>query len=258
MSLSKNAQGLGITIAGYVGDKNSGAGPHRGDGGPGSLLRLLTAFFSSSESSGIFVKSVTKDSAVDHDGRIHVGDQIIAVSRVVLLNHPHALFRQPQQRCTRLFWLFLTAPVIGNCRPLQVDGVNIQGYTNQQAVEVLRHTGQTVHLKLIRRGFRPEEIPPAVTPGVAIPPPNATIPTPTAVVRELERDGKAEDPANGRGAANASFSLMKSECDFKCRCGGECCSSPTCFPLVLMLRRSSALRFTSFGHLFFKITLHIK
>uniref|UniRef100_A0A6Q2XQC0 Multiple PDZ domain crumbs cell polarity complex component n=1 Tax=Esox lucius TaxID=8010 RepID=A0A6Q2XQC0_ESOLU len=87
VGLTKNAQGLGITIAGYVGDKNS-------------------------EPSGIFVKSITKDSAVEQDGRIHVGDQIIAV-----------------------------------------DGMNIQGYTNQQAVEVLRHTGQTVHLKLVRRGF---------------------------------------------------------------------------------------------------------
>ncbi|XP_075682901.1 multiple PDZ domain protein isoform X2 [Rhinoderma darwinii] len=86
VKLSKNAQGLGITIAGYVGDKNA-------------------------EPSGIFVKSVTKDSAVEQDGRIHVGDQIIAV-----------------------------------------DGTNLQGYTNQQAVEVLRHTGQTVHLTLVRRG----------------------------------------------------------------------------------------------------------
>uniref|UniRef100_A0A8C5HYU2 Multiple PDZ domain crumbs cell polarity complex component n=1 Tax=Gouania willdenowi TaxID=441366 RepID=A0A8C5HYU2_GOUWI len=120
VSLTKNAQGLGITIAGYVGDKNS-------------------------EPSGIFVKSVTKDSAVDQDGRIHIGDQIIAV-----------------------------------------DGNNIQGYTNQQAVEVLRHTGQTVHLKLIRRGFRPEEIPPAVT---ALSP-SITIPTTTTVLREMEQDRK--------------------------------------------------------------------
>ncbi|KAM9836431.1 multiple PDZ domain protein [Aulostomus maculatus] len=130
VSLTKNAQGLGITIAGYVGDKNS-------------------------EPSGIFVKSITKDSAVDQDGRIHVGDQIIAV-----------------------------------------DGVNIQGYTNQQAVEVLRHTGQTVHLKLIRRGFRPDEIPPAVAPSVTILPPSTdTIPaTATVVVRELELERqKAEE-----------------------------------------------------------------
>lgn len=34
--------------------------------------------------------------------------------------------------------------------------MNIQGYSNQQAVEVLRHTGQTVHLKLVRHGFDPE------------------------------------------------------------------------------------------------------
>ncbi|XP_028660975.2 multiple PDZ domain protein isoform X2 [Erpetoichthys calabaricus] len=85
--LTKNAQGLGITIAGYVGDR-------------------------SSEPSGIFVKSITEGSTVEQDGRIHVGDQIIAV-----------------------------------------DGTNIQGFTNQQAVEVLRRTGQTVHLRLKRRGF---------------------------------------------------------------------------------------------------------
>uniref|UniRef100_A0A8C2Q255 Multiple PDZ domain crumbs cell polarity complex component n=1 Tax=Cyprinus carpio TaxID=7962 RepID=A0A8C2Q255_CYPCA len=98
VSLMKNAQGLGITIAGYVGDKTS-------------------------EPSGIFVKSISRDSAVEQDGRIHVGDQIIAV-----------------------------------------DSVNIQGYTNQQAVEVLRHTGETVNLKLIRRGFKLEDTCPSIIP----------------------------------------------------------------------------------------------
>ncbi|XP_032624568.1 multiple PDZ domain protein isoform X8 [Chelonoidis abingdonii] len=90
VELTKNLQGLGITIAGYIGDKTS-------------------------EPSGIFVKSITKGSAVEHDGRIHIGDQIIAV-----------------------------------------DGTNLQGFTNQQAVEVLRHTGQTVRLTLIRRGLKQE------------------------------------------------------------------------------------------------------
>ncbi|XP_063177555.1 multiple PDZ domain protein isoform X24 [Chroicocephalus ridibundus] len=90
VELTKNNQGLGITIAGYIGDKTS-------------------------EPSGIFVKSITKGSAVEQDGRIHVGDQIIIV-----------------------------------------DGTNLQGFTNQQAVDVLRHTGQTVRLTLIRRGFKQE------------------------------------------------------------------------------------------------------
>ncbi|NXX81713.1 MPDZ protein, partial [Urocolius indicus] len=90
VELTKNNQGLGITIAGYVGDKTS-------------------------EPSGIFVKSITKGSAVEHDGRIHVGDQIIVV-----------------------------------------DGTNLQGFTNQQAVDVLRHTGQTVRLTLIRKGPKQE------------------------------------------------------------------------------------------------------
>uniref|UniRef100_A0A8C5NF65 Multiple PDZ domain crumbs cell polarity complex component n=1 Tax=Gouania willdenowi TaxID=441366 RepID=A0A8C5NF65_GOUWI len=117
--------------------------------------------------SGIFVKSVTKDSAVDQDGRIHIGDQIIAV-----------------------------------------DGNNIQGYTNQQAVEVLRHTGQTVHLKLIRRGFRPEEIPPAVT---ALSP-SITIPTTTTVLREMEQDRKKAAAAPGReGGGHAHTETHKDQ-----------------------------------------------
>ncbi|XP_055485879.1 multiple PDZ domain protein isoform X4 [Psammomys obesus] len=90
VELTKNVQGLGITIAGYIGEKKL-------------------------EPSGIFVKSITKSSAVEHDGRIQIGDQIIAV-----------------------------------------DGTNLQGFTNQQAVEVLRHTGQTVRLTLMRKGTRQE------------------------------------------------------------------------------------------------------
>lgn len=65
---------------------------------------------------------------------------------------------------------------------------------------MLRHTGQTVHLKLIRRGFRSEEIPPAVTPGVVTLPPYAAIPTAAAAAgtRELEQERKkAEGPAKG-------------------------------------------------------------
>ena len=37
-----------------------------------------------------------------------------------------------------------------NDQIIEVDGRSIQGYTNQQAVEMLRSTGRTVRLKLIR------------------------------------------------------------------------------------------------------------
>uniref|UniRef100_A0A8C4QYS1 PDZ domain-containing protein n=1 Tax=Eptatretus burgeri TaxID=7764 RepID=A0A8C4QYS1_EPTBU len=59
---------------------------------------------------GIFVKSITPGSAAANDGRIGIGDRIIAV-----------------------------------------DGQDLQGYSNQQAVEELRHTGKWVHLSLARR-----------------------------------------------------------------------------------------------------------
>uniref|UniRef100_A0A8C2X373 Multiple PDZ domain protein n=1 Tax=Cyclopterus lumpus TaxID=8103 RepID=A0A8C2X373_CYCLU len=122
VSLIKNTQGLGITIAGYVGDKNAG--------------EKCTLFVDSSCLGPCLIHGLTND------------------------------------------------------RPLQVDCVNIQGYTNQQAVEVLRHTGQTVHLKLIRRGFRPEEIPPNVDPVVIVPSPSSSIPTTTVVMMELEPQRK--------------------------------------------------------------------
>lgn len=41
---------------------------------------VKNCLFLTLEPSGIFVKSITKSSAVEHDGRIQIGDQIIAVS----------------------------------------------------------------------------------------------------------------------------------------------------------------------------------
>ncbi|XP_074644065.1 multiple PDZ domain protein-like isoform X4 [Tubulanus polymorphus] len=84
VDLLKDNQGLGITIAGYVGENPA-------------------------ELSGIFVKSVTDGSPADVDGRIRVNDQII-----------------------------------------QVDGRSLEGFTNFQAVEVLKNTGQAVKLKVVR------------------------------------------------------------------------------------------------------------
>ncbi|XP_078575257.1 multiple PDZ domain protein-like isoform X2 [Branchiostoma floridae x Branchiostoma japonicum] len=94
--LTKDSQGLGITIAGYVGEK------------------------SSEELSGIFVKSIAPGSAADRDGRIRVNDQIV-----------------------------------------EVDGRSLQGFSNQQAVEVLRSTGQVVQLKLARYKDGPKFLQPS-------------------------------------------------------------------------------------------------
>lgn len=83
VELKKDYNGLGITIAGYVCEKE--------------------------ELSGIFVKSVSKGSAADISGKIQVNDRIV-----------------------------------------EVDGLCLQGYTNLQAVEVLRSSGNVVKLCLER------------------------------------------------------------------------------------------------------------
>lgn len=83
VELHKDSHGLGITIAGYVCEKE--------------------------ELSGIFVKSISEGSAADLSKRIQINDRIV-----------------------------------------EVDGQSLQGFTNHEAVEVLRKTGPVVLLKLER------------------------------------------------------------------------------------------------------------
>ncbi|XP_043230328.1 patj homolog isoform X2 [Amphibalanus amphitrite] len=83
VELIKDAAGLGVTIAGYVCERE--------------------------ELSGIFIKSVNPGSAADLSGKIAINDQII-----------------------------------------EVDGTPLQGYSNHEAVELLKNTGQVVRLKLAR------------------------------------------------------------------------------------------------------------
>lgn len=83
VELTKDSNGLGITIAGYVCEKE--------------------------ELSGIFVKSVSIGSAADLSGRIQVNDRII-----------------------------------------EVDKHSLQGFSNHQAVEVLKKSGTIVNLCLER------------------------------------------------------------------------------------------------------------
>ncbi|XP_011266396.1 uncharacterized protein LOC105257462 isoform X2 [Camponotus floridanus] len=97
VNLTKDIYGLGITIAGYVCEKE--------------------------ELSGIFVKSISEGSAADLSKMIQINDRIV-----------------------------------------EVDGHSLQGYTNHEAVEVLRRTGQTVNLCLERylRGPKFEQLQQAI------------------------------------------------------------------------------------------------
>lgn len=97
VELKKDANGLGITIAGYVCEKE--------------------------ELSGIFVKSVSAGSAADLSGKIQVNDRII-----------------------------------------EVDNQSLQGFTNHQAVEVLKKSGTVVSLRLERylRGPKYEQLQQAI------------------------------------------------------------------------------------------------
>ncbi|XP_063985120.1 patj homolog [Diachasmimorpha longicaudata] len=97
VELKKDSYGLGITIAGYVCEKE--------------------------ELSGIFVKSISKGSAADLSGKIQINDRIV-----------------------------------------EVDGHSLQGYSNHEAVEVLRSTGQIVMLCLERylRGPKYEQLQQAI------------------------------------------------------------------------------------------------
>ncbi|XP_044045002.1 multiple PDZ domain protein isoform X3 [Siniperca chuatsi] len=99
VQFTKNSRGLGFTISSYIGDLNS------------------------VYSAGVIVKSITKGSTVDQDGRIHIGDII-----------------------------------------LSVDGVSLQGCSEQRAMEVLRRTGPLVRLRLLRKAVRLSHILPPVPP----------------------------------------------------------------------------------------------
>lgn len=122
VELKKDVNGLGITIAGYVCEKE--------------------------ELSGIFVKSVSKGSAADISGRIKVNDRIV-----------------------------------------EVDGQSLQGYSNFQAVEVLRNCGNVVKLCLERylHGPKYEQLQQAIAASEIKPP------TPNSSPPEVPRYPKGEN-----------------------------------------------------------------
>ncbi|XP_024085468.1 inaD-like protein isoform X2 [Cimex lectularius] len=122
VELKKDIHGLGITIAGYVCEKE--------------------------ELSGIFVKSISSGSAADVCKKIQVNDRIV-----------------------------------------EVDGQSLQGYTNHDAVEVLRSTGGTVRLSLERylRGPKFEQLQQAIANSELKPP---TPSSPSAVSLPRFPDGE--------------------------------------------------------------------
>lgn len=112
VELRKDHNGLGITIAGYVCEKE--------------------------ELSGIFVKSISQGSAADVSGQIQVNDRII-----------------------------------------EVDGHSLQGFSNHQAVDVLKQSGAIVTLCLERylRGPKYEQLQQAIAANELKPSTPSTPPT---------------------------------------------------------------------------------
>lgn len=154
VQLKKDAQGLGITIAGYVCERGDSISIF-------CFVFVLELSFSNGifdsieteELSGIFVKSINPGSVADVSGRIQINDQIV-----------------------------------------EVDGQSLRGFNNHQAVEVLRSTGQIVNLTLARylRGPKYDQLQQAmaestvasVTPTVpSYRPPSPPPPSPPAVPR---------------------------------------------------------------------------
>ncbi|XP_040157214.1 patj homolog isoform X1 [Anopheles arabiensis] len=123
VELRKDQNGLGITIAGYVCEKE--------------------------ELSGIFVKSVSPGSAADLSGKIQVNDRII-----------------------------------------EVDGQSLHGFSNHQAVDVLKQSGHVVTLCLERylRGPKYDQLQQAIAANEMKPPTPAT-PPPPLVPTDLSKYG---------------------------------------------------------------------
>lgn len=123
VELRKDQNGLGITIAGYVCEKE--------------------------ELSGIFVKSVSPGSAADLSGKIQVNDRII-----------------------------------------EVDGQSLHGFSNHQAVDVLKQSGHVVTLCLERylRGPKYDQLQQAIAANEMKPPTPAT-PPPVLPQSDLSKYG---------------------------------------------------------------------
>ncbi|XP_037105194.1 inaD-like protein isoform X2 [Syngnathus acus] len=89
---------------------------------------------SSQDAVGVFIKHVVPGSAAHHSGNIRVQDRLIA-----LVAGP------PQNGRT------MTHANGIQLVPVQLDGVSLHGLTNREVVEVMKRTGRTVLLTLVRK-----------------------------------------------------------------------------------------------------------
>ncbi|VVC26324.1 Hypothetical protein CINCED_3A013186 [Cinara cedri] len=152
VQLKKDTHGLGITIAGYVCEKE--------------------------ELSGIFVKSISEGSAADLCKKIQVNDRIV-----------------------------------------EVDGTSLQGFTNHEAVEVLRSTQQMVTLRLERylRGPKFEQLQVAIAASEMKPSTNSATASPS--IMSLPRfpitDGEStvEIEKEGESGATVEADVLDEEED---------------------------------------------
>jgi multiple PDZ domain protein len=81
------------------------------------------------------VKSISEGSAADVSGKISINDRIVEVCR-----------GRGILGLSSMSILNISTSIVFT----QVDGQSLQGFTNHQAVEVLRQTGDVVYLKLER------------------------------------------------------------------------------------------------------------
>ncbi|XP_073845619.1 patj crumbs cell polarity complex component [Musca autumnalis] len=148
VELTKDTNGLGITIAGYVCEKE--------------------------ELSGIFVKSVSPGSAADINGRIRVNDRII-----------------------------------------EVDGQSLQGFTNHQAVELLKQSGTVVNLRLERylRGPKYEQLQQAIAANDKLPSSIPSTPSRPSTARDTLSSSSVNVFATEPEAFNVPTSNMHNLCN---------------------------------------------
>ncbi|KAF4025361.1 hypothetical protein G4228_017565 [Cervus hanglu yarkandensis] len=147
------------------------------------------------KATGVIVKTILPGGVADQHGRLCSGDHILKIGDTDLAGMSSEQVAQVLRQCGNRVKLMIargaieeptTATSLGitlssspaSTPEMRVDGTNLQGFTNQQAVEVLRHTGQTVHLTLMRRGTKQDAEPASredVTKDVALSPVTANV-----------------------------------------------------------------------------------